>query len=146
MLETPLITKFRLALCLQKQFFPLLLFNTTVLNSINNGLVDRGRRIHRLHLSREVSLPNECPGSPVGQGGRIHRLYLYRGVRLPNKCPGRSVGWGHRIHRLHLCRGVRLLNECPEYDTKQFDDEAPVIPELSGMQRTPSLPTLPGPF
>ena len=53
-------------------------------------------------------------------------------------CP---VGWGCRIQQLHLCRGGRLLpNECPGYDTKQFDDEAPV------MLRTPSLPSLPGPL
>ena len=36
--------------------------------------------------------------------------------------------------------------ECPRYDTKQSDGEVPVMPELWGMQRTPSLPSLPGPL
>ena len=36
--------------------------------------------------------------------------------------------------------------ECLGYDTKQFDDEAPVMLELWGMQSTPSLPLLPDPL
>ena len=32
------------------------------------------------------------------------------------------------------------------YDTKQSDDEAPVMLELWGMWSTPSLPLLPGPL
>ena len=35
-------------------------------------------------------------------------------------------------------------NKCPGYDTKQSDDGIPVMLELYGMQRTPSLPSLPG--
>ena len=35
-------------------------------------------------------------------------------------------------------------NECPRYYTKQSDGEIPVTMELSGMQSTPSLPSLPG--
>ena len=55
--------------------------------------------------------------------------------------------WSNRIHRLSLCWGVvRPPNECPRYDTKQSDDEAPVMLELWGMQSTPSLPSLPGPL
>ena len=55
-------------------------------------------------------------------------------------CP---VGWGRRIHRLLLCRGIRPpLNECPRYDTKQSDDEVPVMLELWGMQSTLSLPSI----
>ena len=45
------------------------------------------------------------------------------------------VGWGCRIHWLDLC---------PRYDTKQSDGEAPVMLELWGMWRTPSLPSLQG--
>ena len=37
-------------------------------------------------------------------------------------------------------------NECSGYDTKQSDDEAPVMLELWGMRGTPSLPLLPDPF
>ena len=37
-------------------------------------------------------------------------------------------------------------NECPGYETKQSDGEVPVILELWRMQRTPSLPSLPGPL
>ena len=33
-----------------------------------------------------------------------------------------------------------------EYDTKQSDGEAPVMLDLWGMQSTPSLPSLLGPF
>ena len=57
-------------------------------------------------------------------------------------CP---VGWGYRIHRLYLCRGVKPLpDKCPRYDTKQSDDEVPVMLELWEMRGTPSLPLLPG--
>ena len=46
-----------------------------------------------------------------------------------------------------LCREVRPPpNECPGYDTKQSDGEFPVMPELWGMQSTPSLPSLPAPL
>ena len=37
-------------------------------------------------------------------------------------------------------------NVCPGYGTKQSDGEAPVMLELWGMQSTPLLPLLPGPF
>ena len=36
------------------------------------------------------------------------------------------------------------LDKCPRYDTKQSDDEIPVILELWAMRSTPSLPLLPG--
>ena len=39
-----------------------------------------------------------------------------------------------------------VLNECPRYDTKQSDDEVPVLLELRGIQGTPSLPFLQGPL
>ena len=53
-------------------------------------------------------------------------------------CP---VSWGCRIHQLLLCRGVRPpSNKCPGYDTKQSDDEVPVMLRLWGMWSTPSLP------
>ena len=59
-------------------------------------------------------------------------------------CP---VGWGSWMHRLYLCRGVRPPpNECPEYDTKQFNGEIPVMPELWRIRSTPLLPLLPGPL
>ena len=38
------------------------------------------------------------------------------------------------------------VNECAGYDNKQSDGEVPVILKLWGMQSTPSLPSLPGPF
>ena len=56
---------------------------------------------------------------------------------------------GCRIYWLHLCRGLRppttthTHNESPRYDTKQSDGEVPVMLELWGMWRTPSLPLLP---
>ena len=45
--------------------------------------------------------------------------------------------WDCKIHWLH---------KCPGYDTKQYDGENLVMLELWGMQSTPSLPLLPGPF
>ena len=75
-------------------------------------------------------------------------IYFTSQVRTTCKphlyCP---VDWGCRIHQLHLCRGVSPpLNECPGYDTKQSDGEVPIMLELWGMQSTPSLSLLPGPF
>ena len=35
---------------------------------------------------------------------------------------------------------------CPGYDTKQSDDEVPVMLELWEMRNTPLLPLLPGPL
>ena len=40
--------------------------------------------------------------------------------------------------------GMSPSNECPIYGTKHSDGEVPVILELWGMQRTPSLPLLTG--
>ena len=57
-----------------------------------------------------------------------------------------TVDWGCRIHWLHLCRRIRPPNECPVYDTKQSDDEVPVMLELWGMRSTPPLPLFPGPL
>ena len=37
-------------------------------------------------------------------------------------------------------------NECPGYDSKQSDEEVPVILGLRGMWSTPSLPWFPGPL
>ena len=37
-------------------------------------------------------------------------------------------------------------NECPGYDTKQSDDEAPVMLTLWGTRSTPLLPSLLGPL
>ena len=42
--------------------------------------------------------------------------------------------------------GLGLPNECPRYYSKQSDGEVPVMLELWGMRRTPSLPSLPGPL
>ena len=44
---------------------------------------------------------------------------------------------------LNNLQGLISPNECPGYDTKQSDDEAPVL-ELWRMLRTFSLPLLPG--
>ena len=40
--------------------------------------------------------------------------------------------------------GCESPHECPVYDIKQSDGEVPVMLELSGMQSTPSLASLPG--
>ena len=56
-----------------------------------------------------------------------------------------SVGCGCRIHRLYLCRGVRLPNKFPRYDTKQSDDEIPVMLEFGGIRINRSLPAFPYP-
>ena len=73
--------------------------------------------------------------------GQIY-IHSHTSIVLPlfRDCP---VGWGCRIHRFQLCRRVRPLpNECPGCDTKQSDDEIPVMLELWGMRSTPSLSSL----
>ena len=73
-------------------------------------------------------------------------IYIYM-LRLDAYMSISPVGWDCRIHRLLLCRVVRpYSNECPGYDTKQSDNEVPVILEPWGMWITPSLPSLPGPL
>ena len=42
--------------------------------------------------------------------------------------------------------GQDPANKSPVNDTKPFDSEAPVMLEFWGMQRTPSLSTLPDPL
>ena len=41
---------------------------------------------------------------------------------------------------------LNFSNECPGYNTKQSDEEAPVMLELWWMQSTLLLPSLPGPL
>ena len=43
-------------------------------------------------------------------------------------------------------RGKSTPNECHNNDTKQSEGEVPLIPELSGVWRTPSLPSPPSPL
>ena len=52
------------------------------------------------------------------------------------------VSWSSRIHSVSLQRSKPppQCNECSGYDTKQSDDETPVILGLWGMQGSPSLP------
>ena len=76
-----------------------------------------------------------------GKKGLFFR-WKFRGHNLTIYSP---VGLVCRIHRLLLCRGVRSANECPGY-AKQCDGEVPVMLELWKMQRTPSLPLIPGPL
>ena len=54
------------------------------------------------------------------------------------------VNWGWRIYWLFLCREVSPAppNEGPGYDTRQSDDEVPVMLELLGMWSAPSLPLI----
>ena len=72
-------------------------------------------------------------------------LYLLRYCTNMYSSP---VGWGCRIHQLHHCRWVRPppTPECPGYDNKQSNGDAPAMLELREMQKTPSLPSLPGPL
>ena len=60
--------------------------------------------------------------------GNIFICYMCQAFSLILRGP---VGWGCRIHRLqHFCRGARPTttnNKCPGYDTKQSDDDAPLI-------------------
>ena len=43
-----------------------------------------------------------------------------------------------------LLRGKAPAKDYPGYETKQSDDEVPVMQELWGIQSTPSLLSLPG--
>ena len=48
---------------------------------------------------------------------------------------------------MHSTEGLDLHpDECPDYDSKQSDSEIPVMLGLWGMQKTHSLPLLPGPL
>ena len=68
-------------------------------------------------------------------------------IRDIDQLDSNPVGRVCRIHRLYLCRGVRQpLNECPVYDTKQSDDDTPVMLKLQGIRSTPLLALLPGPL
>ena len=73
----------------------------------------------------------------------MYLVFIFVSRTLTEYCP---VGWGCSIHQLLLCGGVRPLNEFSGYDTKQSDDEVPVMLELWGMQSTRSLPSLPHPL
>ena len=77
----------------------------------------------------------------VSKDYRKLSLVIHEILTLLWDCP---VDWGRRIHWLLFCCGVRLCNECPEYDTKQSDDDVPVMLELWGRRSTPSFSSLPG--
>ena len=72
-----------------------------------------------------------------------YKLFAYKSHT--HFCP---VGWSCRIRRMLSCKGVRPSphSECLEYNTKQSDSEGSVMLELWGMQRIPSLPSLPAPL
>ena len=55
------------------------------------------------------------------------------------------MGWGFRLHWLHFFR-EDPRNEWPRYDTKQFNEEAPVMLELWKMLSTSALPSLLNPL
>ena len=96
------------------------------------------------------------------RGSRIMLLYMYIFLLLFVKKLGVVVGgsfwflypitwWPSPLDlqntptaSLHM--GKTPPNECPDYNTKQSDVEVPVMLELWGMQRTPLLPSLPGPL
>ena len=69
-------------------------------------------------------------------------IYIYQSLRksLPSR-----LGL-YDIPTAPLQRGKKPSNECSVYDTKQSNDEVPVMLELWGMRSTPSLPSLPGPL
>ena len=56
------------------------------------------------------------------------------------------VGWGSEYTDYFSAEGENFTNECSGYDTKQSNDEVPVMLDLWGMQSTPLLPSLPGPL
>ena len=68
----------------------------------------------------------------------LQRIFV---IKIPTQLAGFN-----RIYQLHLCRVVRFpnYNECPRFDTKQSDDEAPVVQPWV-MWSSPSLPLLSGP-
>ena len=66
------------------------------------------------------------------------------GIRFYTHGIDGPVSWGCKIHCLLLYRGLKLPKECSGYDTKQSDDEAPVMLELWEMWSTSSLQLLTG--
>ena len=90
-------------------------------------------------LNKETK-PDQLIIDPVG---RIHQLHLCRGVKLPGTAQSAAVA---EYTNASLQRGKTPYNDYPEYDTKQTDDEAPLMLELWRMQGTALLPSLLGPF
>ena len=103
---------------------------------------ERERERERGQLVSEVV--REQPGQKEIRQQRVKVCCCLLNSNQEQNCPG---GWGRRIHLLYLCWGVRPPpNECPENDTKKSDGEVPVMLELWGMPRTPSLLSFPGPL
>ena len=68
----------------------------------------------------------------------LHYWWFHSDIKLSSRLglkntPTAPLQWG------------KTPNECPVHDTKQSDDEVPVMLELWGMQSTSSLSFLPGP-
>ena len=55
-------------------------------------------------------------------------------------------GLGLQTPTASLQKSKTPTNKCPGYDTKQFDDEVPVMLELWEMQEGSSLQSFPGPL
>ena len=78
-------------------------------------------RIHSLFYNGQKLMSLDSTNT----GSELFEILKFNGISKIT-CP---VGLGCRIHRLLLCRRVRPLtyNECPRYDSKQSDDEVPVM-------------------
>ena len=69
-----------------------------------------------------------------------------KGYDSPNECSVAQSAVAVEYTDCISAEGYDYLNQCHWYDSKQPDDEAPVMLELWEMQSTPSLPSLPGPL
>ena len=97
-------------------------------------------RLHNFLI--KIGTSNSLMVYPVDWGCRIHRLHLCREVRLPQRVSCSPVGWGCKIHRLHLCREIRL----PQRVSKTIRWWSFSNLELWGMWSTHLLPLLQGPL
>ena len=76
----------------------------------------------------------------------VPKFFLYRRVCLRFKDLSSQLGLSNTLTVPLQSGETPSRHECPVYDTKQSDDEVPVILELWEMRITPSLPLLPGPL
>ena len=108
------------------------------------SLVDWGFRVFQHHTRHaKVTQPRMITSQPASiQHGCSSKLH----ASLSTNKWFLASSAGAVEYTDYFCRGVPPHNERPNYDIKQSDGEVPVMLELWGMQCTPLLSSLSGPF
>ena len=94
-------------------------------------------------MKQQTSTKQVCP---VSWDRSVKYTNCFSTKRYDPECPEAQLA-GKKIPTVSL-PSIKSShpNECTGHDTKQSDGEVPVMPEIWRMQRTPSLPSLPGPL